>query len=184
MTLPFHTLLVASVTAALMPAFACAIDMPKRKSGLWEIKTSQEGAPGMTMQMCIDEKQDDLTAQQADKTNHDVRQQCPKMDVKHTGGTIVIDSICRFDKVTATGHTVISGQLATQYKMESTTRFSPPMHGMASSHTVMTGRWLGPCRPGQKHGATNFSGMPGGGQFNIDPEMLKQMQKMQQQYGR
>lgn len=177
-------LFVLGLTTILFVAFADAADMPKRKSGLWEIKTSTEGAPGMTMQMCIDAKQDDLAAQRADKANQDVRKQCPKMDVKQSGNTTVIDSVCKFDQVTATGHTVVSGNLASQYQMDSTTRFSPPMHGMAQSHVVMSGRWLGPCKPGQKHGAMVMSGMPGGGRYNIDPEMMKQMQKMQQQYGR
>jgi hypothetical protein len=161
----------------LVPA-AEAADLPKRKSGLWEIKSSHDGKEGMTMQMCIDEKQDDLTAQQADKAKRDIHKQCSKMDMKQSGGQVVIDSTCQFDKFTATGHTVISGQLSTQYTMDSTTRFDPPMHGMAQSHTVMTGRWLSPCKPGQTHGAMSISGLPGGGQFNLDPETLKRMQKM------
>ncbi|MDD4880567.1 MAG: DUF3617 family protein [Gallionellaceae bacterium] len=177
-------LFVLGLAAILFATFADAADMPKRKSGLWEIKTSSAGAPGMTMQMCIDEKQDDLAAQRSDKANQDVRKQCSKVDTKQVGNTTVIDSVCKFDQVTATGHTVVSGNLASQYQMDSTTRFDPPMHGMAQSHVVMSGRWLGPCKPGQKHGAMVMSGMPGGGRYNIDPEMMKQMQKMQQQYGR
>lgn len=156
-----------------------AADMVKRKSGLWEIKTTSDGRPGMTMQVCIDEKMDDMTTQQARDMEKGARQQCPKLETKKVGDRMVIDSVCKFDKFTATGHTEISGQMSTQYRMESTTRYDPPMHGMAKSHTVMDGRWLGPCKPGQGHGAVSISGMPGGGSMNIDPEMLKALQKRQ-----
>lgn len=181
MNILVRALLILSALAYLLPAWAA--DPPKRKSGLWEIKTSHEGQNGMTMQICIDEAQDDLGAQQADTMNKDIRKQCPKMDMKRHGDRFEIDSVCKFDKFTATGHTVISGQFSTQYRMESTTRFVPPMHGMALSHTVMTGRWLGPCKPGQRHGAISFAGMPGGGP-DLDPETMKQMRKMREQQGR
>lgn len=184
MILSVRTLLVIGVISTILPALADAADLPKRKSGLWEITTSHEGAPGMVMQVCIDEKQDNLAAQQSGKMDQDIRQQCSRMDTKQAGDRIEIDSVCRFGKVTAIGHSVISGQMSTQYRMESTTRYEPPMHGMARSHMVMTGRWLGPCKPGQKHGAMSLSGMPGGGQFNLDADTLKQMEKLQQQYGR
>ncbi|NTV94131.1 MAG: DUF3617 family protein [Thiobacillus sp.] len=175
-------LLLVLVCATGSLAFAAqAADLAKRKSGLWEIKTSTSGAPSMTMQMCVDQNQDDITQGSDDR---EMRKQCPKVDSKKVGDTIVVDSVCKFEGTTMTGHTVISGNLATDYRMESTTRFDPPMHGMAGSKSTMTGRWLGPCKPGQKHGTVVMSGMPGGGQFKLDPEMLKQMEKMQQQYGR
>lgn len=177
-----HRALFVLGLAAILASPAQAADAPKRKSGLWEIKTSSADAPVMTMQMCVDERQDDLAAQRPD--DRDMRKQCPKMDSKRVGNTIVVDSVCKFEGTTMTGHAVISGNLASDYRMESTTRFDPPMHGMAIAKSVMSGRWLGPCKPGQKHGAMVMSGMPGGGQFNLDPEMLKQMEKMQQQYRR
>jgi hypothetical protein len=177
MTHLYRVSLFLGLLVLALPA-ANAADQAKRKSGLWEIKTSAEGSPTMTMQMCVDEKQDDVAAQPNER---DMRKQCPKMDSKRVGDRMVIDSVCKIDKTTATSHTEVSGNLANDYRMESTTRFEPPMHGMAKSHTVMTGRWLGPCKPGQKHGSMVISGMPGGGQFNIDPDAIKQMQR---QYGR
>lgn len=157
-------------------------DLPQRKSGLWEITTSHDGkASDMTLQICVDEKQDDFTALQSQKLDQDLRKQCPKMDVKRRGNRTEIDSICTFDKFTATGHTVISGDLSTQYRMEASTTYNPPMYGKRQTHTVMNGKWMGPCKPGQKHGSMTFSGLPGGGVGTIDPEMLKQLQKMQQQ---
>jgi hypothetical protein len=181
-------LLIAAVLLA--PAGALAADAPMRKSGLWEIRsetsTGGQKMPGpMQMQICIDQRQDDMTADP--KGGQDVRKHCSKMDMKQTGNKVVIDSVCTFDQHIATGHTVISGNLASDYRMENTTRFDPPMNGMQSMSSTMTGKWLGPCKPGQKHGSMTMSGMPGmgpGGEFKMDPEMMKRMQQMQQQYGR
>lgn len=170
--------------AALPVAVAFAADMPMRKSGLWEVKTENTGggqnmAGPMTMQMCIDQSKDDMTA-----GPNDMRKHCSKMDTKRMGNRVEIDSVCTHGKHTTTGHTVITGNMATDYRMESTTRFEPPMHGMQTTSMTMTGKWLGPCKPGQKHGSVSMPGMPEmgpGGQFKMDPEMMK---RMQQQYGR
>lgn len=169
-----RTLMALCLATLLAPAAAYAASAPQRKSGLWEIKTSAEGAPAMTMQVCVDQRQDDLAGRQA--AERDARQRCPKMAVTRSGDTTVIDSVCLIDKVTATSHAVISGDLASHYRMESTTRYAPPMHGMARSQMVMEGRWLGPCKAGQKHGDVVMPGLPGGGA--IDPEAIRQMQKL------
>lgn len=43
---------------------AAAADLPKRKSGLWEMKTQMEGMPSHgPMQMCVDQTSDNLMQQ-------------------------------------------------------------------------------------------------------------------------
>lgn len=171
---------------------ALAVDMPMRKSGLWEIKVenvidNQKIPDLMTLQMCIEQSKDDLTAEPKGMKKGDVRNQCSKMDVKRTGSGMVIDSVCMVGKHTATGRTVMTGNFNREYRMENNTRFTPPMQGMKTSSSVTTGKWLGPCKPGQKHGSITMSGMSGmgpGGDFKMDPEMMKRMQQMQQKYGR
>ncbi len=185
-----HKLLACALTTVLLaPAVSAAADAPMRKSGLWEVhsETTAGGqrTPGMTMQMCIDQRQDDLTADP--RNREDVRKRCSKMDVKRDGNTVTIDSVCKHDGHTATGHTVITGNLATDYRMQSATRFDPPMNGIQTMSSSMTGKWIGPCKPGQRHGSVTMSGMPGmgpGGEFRMDPEMMKRMQQMQEQYSR
>lgn len=173
------TLLGTSLLA--LPAIAA--DLPARKSGLWEI-TSQSTAggqrmPATTMQMCIEQGRDDVTGDP-----NEARRQCSKMDMKRSGNQTIIDSVCRLDGHTATGRTMISGDLARNYRMENTMRFDPPMNGMQTMSSTMSGKWLGACKPGQKHGSVVMQGMPGmgsGEQMNIDPEMMR---RLQQQYGR
>lgn len=180
------TLLIALLTGALLaPAGALAADTPARKSGLWEINIENTGSgqksPGpMTMQICVDQSKDDMTA--APKGAQDMRKKCSKMDAKRVGDKTVIDSVCQFNQHTSTGHTVISGNMASNYRMESTTRFDPPMHGMQTASSTMSGKWLGACKPGQQHGSMSMSGMGAGAGagFKMDPEMMKRMQQMQQ----
>ena len=182
--------LAGLATAFFAPLGAHASDVPMRKSGLWEIKTeTAAGAqkmPGpMTMQICIDQRKDDMTADPKDA--QDMRKRCSKMDMQRSGNKVTIDSVCAMNGHTATGRTVITGNLASDYRMENTTRFTPPMHGMQTMSSTMTGKWLGPCKPGQKHGSMTMSGMPGmgaGGEFKMDPEMMKRMQQQMQQHGR
>ncbi|MHB1187522.1 DUF3617 domain-containing protein [Thiobacillus sp.] len=183
----FALLLLAGLSTVLAAPNAFAADAPMRKSGLWEIKTETSAGgqkmPGpMTMQMCIDQRKDDMTADPRDA--QDMRKRCTKMDVKRTGNKVTIDSVCAMDGHTATGRSVITGNMATDYRMENTTRFDPPMQGMQTLSSTMTGKWLGPCKPGQQHGSVTMSGMGPGGEFRMDPEMMKRMQQMQQQYGR
>lgn len=166
-----------------------AADMPQRKSGLWEIRTETraggQAMPGpMTMQVCIDHKQDNMTADPSDQRT--LKQRCSKMDVKQSGKSVTIDSVCTQEGHTVTSRTTITGNMTTDYRMQTRAQFAPPMHGMATMESTMSGKWLGPCKPGQKHGAMTMSGMPGigPGGFQMDPEMMKRMQQMQQQYGR
>lgn len=160
---PAMLLASALTTVLLAPSVSLAADAPLRKSGLWEIRTETsvggEKPPGpMTMQMCIDQRQDDMTT---NPNSRDVRKRCSKLDTKRSGNTVTIDSVCTQDGHTASGHTVISGNLATDYRMENTTRFTPPLQGMQTMSSTMTGKWLGPCKAGQTHGSVTLSGMPG-----------------------
>lgn len=177
---------ITLLAASLLVLPATAADLPARKSGLWEINSQVSAGgqkmPGSTMQICIEQGRDDASGDPREP-----RQQCSRMDVKRSGSQTVIDSVCRIDGHTATARTVISGDLTRNYRMENTTRFNPPMDGMQTMSSTTTGKWLGPCKPGQKHGSMVMQGMPAmgpDGQMQIDPETMKRMQQMQQQYGR
>jgi hypothetical protein len=131
-----------------LPLAANAVDLPKRKSGLWEISTSQTGGPaGPIAQMCIDEKTDDLTRQLAAGAAS-----CSKQDIRHEGDRYVAESICRIGDATATTRTVISGNFASTYQADIEAKYSPPLMGMSEGRSMVNARWLGPCRAGQRAG--------------------------------
>lgn len=160
------SLLVCGLTVAGLASNALAADMPKRKSGLWEINTRMEGMPGMgPMQQCIDQNTDDLMQQQAkkEKTN------CSVMDIQPQGNKVSIHSVCKMEGSTATTDGVFIGAFDSSYKGNMHTRFSPPMHGMSESKMSIDAKWLGPCKPGQKPGDMMMPNMNG---VNIN-EMMK-----------
>jgi hypothetical protein len=139
---------VAGLLVAGMMA-AQADDLPARKAGLWEVKTSLEsrGGAGMSVQQCIDAATDQMMMSSAGPL---AQTACAKRDVRRSGDTITIDSTCSFMDKTATARAVITGSLDSAYTMTVTTQ-SAAMPGGRMSMT-MTARWLGACTTDQKPG--------------------------------
>ena len=84
-------------------------------------------------------------------------QACSKQDMKTSGGTITIDSVCKFGEATTTSHAVVTGSFDSAYNIDvtSTRAGGPPMPGVAASgatHMTVEGKWVGPCAAGQKPG--------------------------------
>ena len=146
------TLLIASVVAA------ASFDVPKRKSGLWEIKVSSDKAQGMPgMQQCIDGKTDDLMANEMPGGE---KLSCSKTEVRKEGDRIVSESVCKLNGSTAKTRAVFTGRFDSAYKANVKSTYEPPMQGMREASTVIEGKWLGPCNPGQKPGDVSIPGMP------------------------
>jgi Protein of unknown function (DUF3617) len=159
--------LMASVIALTLEAFA--VDLPKRKSGLWDIKISRAGAnrPAQTIQMCIDQKTDNMAQQMFESR---AREACSKQQIRREGNKIVGDSVCKIGETTATSHTVFSGEFDRAYRGEIRTKFSPPLMGKDENLTLIDAKWTGPCQAEQKPGDMI---MPNGMKINIH-EMQQQ----------
>lgn len=174
------SLFVFGLTLAALSASAFSADMPKRKSGLWEIKMNHEGSPGMgPIQQCIDQNTDNLMQQKA----KDNKQDCSVMDVKTSGNKVVIHAVCKMEGSTATTDGVFEGAFDSAYKGTMKTKFNPPMHGMSQSNMTLDARWLGACKAGQKPGDVI---MPNMGGMNVnemmkDPKFKEMMKRQQQQ---
>lgn len=160
------------LVTALFALQAQAADAPKRKSGLWEMKTQMSGMPGGMpgggpMQMCVDQASDNVMQERArEKVN------CPVMDVKQGMGKVTIHSVCKQDGTTVTTDAVISGDFNSNYRNDMVMRYDPPQHGMKEMKMVQEARWLGPCKAGQKPGDVIMPGMPANMQ-----EMMKRQQQ-------
>jgi hypothetical protein len=159
--------LMASVIALTLEAFA--VDLPKRKSGLWDIKISRAGAnrPAQTIQMCIVQKPDNMAQQMFESR---AREACSKQQIRREGNKIVGDSVCKIGETTATSHTVFSGEFDRAYRGEIRTKFSPPLMGKDENLTLIDAKWTGPCQAEQKPGDMI---MPNGMKINIH-EMQQQ----------
>ena len=150
--------------AVLCATQVLAIDLPMRKSGLWEMKVTRDasgGRPPETVQMCIDQKTDDLAQQMGANVAKDA---CSKRDIRREGSKVVADSVCKIGETTATSHSVFTGGFETAYRGEIRTRYSPPLADRKDSLTIIEARWSGPCKADQKPGDMI---MPNGMKINI-----------------
>src|SRR5580704_6181086 len=133
---------------------ALAADLPARKPGLWEIKTTIEGRnpPTQVIKQCIDAATDQMTLSIAGPFSPAV---CPKREVKSSGDSIMIDSSCTIGKTTANAHAVITGSFDSAYTMTVKSEGA----GLPVGAMIMTiaGNRLGDCTAEQKPGDIIFS---------------------------
>jgi hypothetical protein len=143
------------VIAGAVPASAA--DMPARKAGLWEMKTTLSSGHVVSLQQCVDAKTDEtMQANAAAGTQHD----CSKRDVHKSGNTITIDSVCVMAGKPRAAHTVVTGNFDSAYDMTITREAED-----GSKRVINTeAKWLGPCAADQKPGDTI---MPNGTRVNV-----------------
>jgi hypothetical protein len=166
-----HFALLATLLITASTTFAASPDMPRRKSGLWEITISNNGAKGgQAMQQCIDEKTDDLTKNNMVGTE---KQSCTKNEIRREGNKTITESVCKMSGSTATTRGVFTGQFDSNYQADIKSTYEPPLHGMKESASTIEAKWLGPCKPGQKAGDISMPGMPN---INLN-DMMKNMPK-------
>ena len=150
LTVKIFSALVSFCLLASLTTSASATDVPKRKSGLWEIKTHIEGMPDMgPMLECVDQNTDNLM-QQGAKEGEDT--DCKSLDVKRSGDKVTIHSECKLDETTTLSIDYsLEGSFDSAYKgtVKSQTKSS---NGTSETSITLDARWLGPCKPGQKPG--------------------------------
>ena len=135
------------VLAGVLPALAA--DVPSRKAGLWEVRTSFENRSGveLTVQQCIDASTDQTMQSSAGPL---AQTSCSKRDVQKSGDTVTIDSTCMLAGKTATSHAVVTGSFDNAYTMTVTSQ-SDALPGGKMAMTVAA-KWLGPCTADQRPG--------------------------------
>lgn len=135
--------LAATLFSLVQPALGQ--DMPRRKSGLWEVK----GETMPPMSTCVDQATDDAMRALAGNMQSS---NCRQTSVKREGNRIISESVCNMGTTTATNRTVASGDFETAYTVESTSKYEPPLAGKSEGRVKMDARWVGPCKPGMKPG--------------------------------
>lgn len=179
-------LFASALSLALLAAYTCSVNAaepPKRKAGLWEIRTQMEGMPmTSSMQMCIDKNTDDLLKQE----RHEKKPECSTMDFKSSGNRISLHAVCKIDKSTVTMDGTYTGSFDSSYKSSMTMKYNPPIEGMSTMKMNQEAKWLGACKPGQKPGdviVQPMAGMGGAGSVNINEMMNNpQIQEMMKRH--
>jgi len=150
------SLVAAAVALAALPAQS--LELPKRKAGLWELKTtSADGAPAAVMQQCTDEA---FEAQMQKTALETAKTMCSKNDMKRDGNTITGNAECKMGTVTVTSRSVTTGDFTSSYKTVINNAYNPPMMCKASDTLTMEARYVGPCAAGQKPGSMTMPNMP------------------------
>ena len=157
---------------ALLPVLeAGAVEMPRRKAGLWEMKMLRTGspAPDMTMQHCTDETTDQEMSTTFSPMAKEV---CSKNDIQKTATGYIADSVCSVGGMSMTSHSETTGDFNSAYTVKTTSHSQGGPAGVPrDSTTTIEAKWLGACKPDQKPGDII---MPGGIKMNIkDMEKLK-----------
>jgi hypothetical protein len=155
------------IAAALLLAAtyaASASELPARKPGLWEVKTTIEGSPhALSVRQCVDAATDQMLQSIAGPFSATA---CPDREVKKSGASTTIDSRCTLRGKPATAHAVVTGSLDSAYTMT----VSSEGGGLPAAKMTVEGKWLGACAADQKPGDVI---MAGGMKVNV-PELQKQ----------
>jgi hypothetical protein len=146
--------LIAGLLIATTSAWA--VDLPTRKAGLWEMTMEFQGRsklPVQTMKQCTDAASDKLMTY---NFGGSAERDCSKQDVKNSGGTITIDSVCSFGGNTSTSHAVVAGDFNSAYTVEVVSKregAAPSgQRAYGESHMKIAAKWIGACAAGQKPG--------------------------------
>lgn len=133
-------------------AAASAMEMPPRQPGLWK-QTQYEGRDAQktdVIYQCVDEaseKQFQAMAKQMAGGG-----KCTEESTKRKGSTLVGRSVCQIMGSKVTHDYVVSGNMKTEFRVESRSKYDPPLFGEALNESVILAEWQGPCKPGQKPG--------------------------------
>jgi hypothetical protein len=145
-------------------AAAGAQDFPKLRAGLWEVTTatarSDAQAPRLTT-MCLD---DSVQQEMYKMSTGMMSGMCSKHDIKVTSGKVTTIANCDLGVTKMQSQSVMTLTGNNAYHTEAHATFDPPMNGMKESNTVIEGKHVGACKPGQQPGDMT---LPGGQTINI-----------------
>ena len=135
-------------SALVLPPFvANAAEIPQIKPGLWEIRmqasnndSALKASP--VTQICWDAA---TLADSARKVEASKKQDCSTHEVHREGNKWIENAVCK------SGGSTISGRKTRElvgdnaYRDENTATYDPPLRGSSRLHSIIEGKWLGPC---------------------------------------
>jgi Protein of unknown function (DUF3617) len=141
-----------ALLAALAASPALAADaFPKLKPGLWEMTSSTNRAPDAKSKstLCLDASiQQDMIRMSSGM----MAGMCSKSELKASGNKFIGEAVCNLGGSTMKSRSVMTLSGDTSYRTEAEATFDPPLGGVSSSKTVIDGRHVGACKPGQQPG--------------------------------
>jgi hypothetical protein len=131
----------------------CAEDFPKLKAGSWSVAVSPAGtgpqsAPRVST-LCLD---DSVQQEMYKMSTGMMSGMCSKHDIKISGNKVTTLADCNLGITTMKSQSVMTLTGDTAYHTEAHATFDPPMNGMKESSTLIDGKYIGACKPGQQPG--------------------------------
>ena len=135
--------------------------------------------PAQAFQQCIDT----ATDKRMNMVGGARADQCSRREMKQSGNTITVDSVCNMGGRTQTSHAVMTGDFNAAYTVNVTTKSEDPSASLGFPDTSMMieAKWRGPCKADQKPGdiimangmKMNVNEMPRGGPPGVPGGMKK-----------
>ncbi len=137
---------------------------PKRRPGLWEIRSTAAHASGLPpTQYCVGESTDGPT-NHLDRVSGP-RGACVLGPFKRAGTAWLAESVCKEGKTTVSSRAIATGDLTHEYRIDTVVTYDPALAGVRrEDKEAVVARYLGPCLPGQRPGDMT---MPGVGTMNM-----------------
>jgi len=160
------------VALAAFAAIASAQEFPKLKAGLWEVNTTavnptsgKKDQPRLTM-MCLD---DSVQREMYTVSTGMMSGMCSKHEIKVAGNKVTTLANCDLGITKMQSQAVMTLAGNTSYHTEARATFDPPLNGAKESTTIIDGKHVGACKPGQQPGDMT---LPGGQTVNVRQLMM------------
>jgi hypothetical protein len=156
-----------AIAVAALPAEGFA--HPKRRAGLWEVRSAASDSLGMQpTRFCVGEATDTANGH-LDRASGP-RGSCSLGQFVRSGDAWVAESVCREGRSTVVSRAVATGDFETEYRIDTVVTHAaagaaPGAPGRREDREAVIARWLGPCEAGQRPGDLVIPGM---GTLNMD----------------
>jgi hypothetical protein len=131
-------------------ADAAPVTSLNRKPGLWSLEVEADGTkgPGVVKQ-CVDATTDARMMQMASQSGSE---NCSKQELTKDASGYSFHAECSMSGSKMVSRGRFTGDFESKYVGEVETTFNPPLFGKASSKTLITAQWQGPCPSDMKAG--------------------------------
>jgi hypothetical protein len=138
---------------------ASEAEFPKRKAGLWEMRSTGAQANGLLpTRYCVGENTD-RADQHLDRSTGQ-RGACSLGGFRRAGQGWLAESICKDRSTTVRSRALATGDLQNEYRIDTVVNYEPPLAGTRrEDREALVATYLGDCAVGQKPGDMLIPGM-------------------------